>query len=159
MEIGQRLVRAIIEGESQEQTEAELTARALLAVEILSATRMRADTLRGKEWSQFLDQPTAQAKASWLEHRKMLWIRKASDKVAVSKTFPQLVRLFESASSLAVGACAIPICLIPQASCEGLAKKVQRLYDNRLENDFIAWLLGGFLALFPGAFFQSCLQP
>lgn len=140
MEIGHRLVRAIIEGESQTQTESELTARALLAVEILSAGRKRADTLRGKEWSQFLDQSSAQEKAAWLERRNMPWTRKTSDKVRVSETFLKLVKLFEAASSLAVGASGIPICMIPQMNCAGLVKNIRRLYGGRLGNDFITWL-------------------
>ena len=140
VEIGQQLLRAIIEGTPHNQTEAELTARALLAVEILSAGRMRADTLRGKQWSEFLNQPSAQAKARWLEIQKMPWARKSSDKVEVSQTFPKLVKLFESASSLAVGAGAIPICLIPQAGCPKLAKTIQQLYGHKLTPDFIAWL-------------------
>ncbi|MDQ6630762.1 MAG: hypothetical protein M3Y82_03275 [Verrucomicrobiota bacterium] len=139
VEIGHRLVRAIIEGESQTQTESELTARALLAVEILSAGRKRVDTLRGKEWSQFLDQSSAQEKATWLERRNMPWTRKTSDKVRVSATFLKLVSLFEAASSLAVGANGIPICLLPRINCAGLAKNIQRLYNGRLGNDFITW--------------------
>ncbi len=141
VEIGQQLVRAIIEGTSHTQIETELTSRALLAVEILSAGRMRADTLRGKQWSDFLNQPSAQEKARWLEIQKMPWSRKTSGKVSISATFLRLVRLFESASSLAVGAGAIPICLIPQAGCYKLAKTIQQLYRNRLGTDFIAWLV------------------
>ena len=140
VEIGERLVRAVIEGTSHAQAEAELTSRALLMVEILSAGRKRADTLRGKEWSEFLNQPTAQEKARWLERRNLSWTRKVSDKVRVSATFPDLVKLFELASSLAVGAGSIPICLIPQSNCAGLAKKLQQLYGTRLNDDFIAWL-------------------
>jgi hypothetical protein len=140
VEIGERLVRAVIEGASHAQAEAELTSRALLMVEILSAGRKRVDTLRGKEWNEFLNLPGAQKKARWLEHRNLSWTRKVSGKVRVSATFPDLVKLFESASSLAVGAGAIPICLIPQAKCAGLAKRLQQLYGNRLHADFIAWL-------------------
>ena len=147
VEIGQQLVRAIIEGTPHNQTEAELTSRALLAVEILSAGRKRVDTLRGKQWSDFLNQPGAQAKATWLELQKLPWARKTSDKVAASKTFPKLVKRFESASSLAVGAGAIPICLIPQAGCPKLAKAIQRLYGNKLKPDFIDWLAASELPL------------
>lgn len=140
VEIGQRLVRAIIEGASQAQAEAALTSRALLMVEILAAGRKRVDTLRGGEWSEFLNQPSAQDKARWLERRNLSWTRKVSDKVRVSGTFPKLVEQFESASSLAVGAGAIPICLIPQSKCAGLAKGLQQLYGNRLNQEFLAWL-------------------
>jgi hypothetical protein len=140
VEIGERLVRAVIEGASHAKAEAELTARALLMVEILSASRKSVDTLRGVEWSDFLNQPDAQAKARWLERRNLSWTRKVSDKLLVSATFPKLVKLFEAASSLSVGAGAIPICLIPQASCHKLAKTVQALYRKRLSPDFVAWL-------------------
>ena len=140
VEIGERLVLAVIEGASHAQAEVELTSRALLMVEILSAGRKRVDTLRGKEWSEFLNQPSAQEKACWLERRNLSWTRKVSDKVRVSKTFPKLVKLFEAASSLAVGAGAIPICLIPQAKCAGLAKRLHQLYGSRLNADFVVWL-------------------
>ena len=140
IEIGQRLVRAIIGGESHAQSEAELTERALLAVEILSAQRSRVDTLRGLEWKEFLNLANAQEKARWLERHNIPWVRQTSGKVKVSATFPRLTALFESASSLSVGAGAIPICLIPQVKCEQLAKKVQRLYRGALGADFVAWL-------------------
>ncbi|MCW5553404.1 MAG: hypothetical protein KIS67_14740 [Verrucomicrobiae bacterium] len=140
VEIGQQLVRATIEGASHAQAEAELTSRALLMVQILSAGRKRVDTLRGDEWSEFLNQPSALEKAHWLERRNLSWTRKVSDKVRVSTTFPKLVKRLESASSLAVGAGAIPICLIPQSKCARLAKSLQQLYGNRLNADFVAWL-------------------
>ena len=138
--VGRRLVNAIIGGESHAQSEAELTERALLAVEILSAQRSRTDTLRGLEWKELLNQESAQEKARWLERHNIPWVRQTSGKVKISGTFRVLTGLFESASSLAVGAGAIPICLIPQAKCEQLARKVQRLYRGALGADFIAWL-------------------
>jgi len=143
VELGQRLVRAIMEGESPTQTERELTSRALLAVEILSSARLRADTLRGRQWSEFLNQLTAQDKASWLESLRTPWTRKAVKKVAVSANFPRLVKIFEANSSLSVGASGIPICLIPQASCAELSKNIQQLYGDRLDLEFIAWLASG----------------
>lgn len=140
VEIGEQLVRAVIEGASHAQAEAELTSRALLMVEILSAGRKRVDTLRGKEWSEFLNQASAQEKARWLERRNLSWKRKSSGKVSVSKTFPKLIKEIKAASSMAAGASEIPVCLIPQSNCEAFSKNLQRLYGNRLQQNFADWL-------------------
>jgi hypothetical protein len=140
VEIGEQLIRAAIKGASYAQAEEELTSRALLMVEILSAGRKQVDTLRGTEWSEFLNKRDAQEKAHWLEQRDLAWTRKSSDKIPATATFKKLVNQFESASSLAVGADGIPICLIPQSKCAALAKNIQQLYRNRIKIDFIKWI-------------------
>ncbi|MGH8248551.1 MAG: hypothetical protein ACREUU_19205 [Gammaproteobacteria bacterium] len=140
LDIGRRLVRAVIEGESHVEVEAALSARALVAVEILAAQRKRPDTLRGVEWRQFLDKATAQEKSSWLESRAMPWGRKVAQKVAVSSTFPWLVNVVKEFCSLAVGAATIPMCLVPQHKSAALAGRIQELYRGALSNDFVHWL-------------------
>lgn len=140
VEFGRALVRALIERSSAKQAEDELTKRALMVVEILSAQRSHDDTLTDQEWKHFLDQPTAQARAAWLENKRTSWQRKSSGKVRVSRTFPRLIKVFKSASSLSVGAGGIPICLIPQSECAKLARKVQQLYQGSIADDVVSWL-------------------
>lgn len=140
VDIGRELLRAIVDGEPQADKETELTRRALLAVEVLSAQRVSTDTLRGEEWRRLLEQSGVQNRARWLERRNMAWVRKVSEKVRVSDSFPRLVRLFESGSAIAVGARGIPICLIPQARVVELGRNLGALYGDALAHDFRNWL-------------------
>ena len=139
-EQGRNLLKAVIEGREPAEARREIELRALKAIEILAAQRQRTDTLRGSEWQDFLLQGDAAAKAVWLERRNMSWVRKAAEKVPVSRTFNRLVALVEKAGSVAVGASGVPICLLPSASLRAFAGKLARLYRGALDDEFLRWL-------------------
>lgn len=98
------------------------------------------DTLRGAEWQDFFSQSTAAAKAAWLEQRNMPWVRKAADKVEVSRTFNRLVKLFEKAGCVALGASGIPMCLLPASKLPAFSAGLARLYRQKMSEDFMRWL-------------------
>jgi len=140
IELGKRLLKAIIEGVPSYDAERELTDRVLLAVEILARRRIRRDTLRDSEWAELLRQEKASAKANWLERKNMPWSRRAGVKVHTSDTFLQLVAVVARANPLSVGAGDIPICLIPAQNVQSLGSAIQELYGFGLNKDFMTWL-------------------
>lgn len=138
--LGKRLLKAIIEGVPSIDEERELKERVLLAVEILASRRTRRDTLRDSEWTELLNQEKAIAKASWLERRNTPWTRRAGAKVLTSATFLKLVAVMAAANPISVGAGDIPICLIPARNVQLLGAAIQQLYGSGLNKDFVTWL-------------------
>jgi hypothetical protein len=117
-----------------------LIQKAITMVKILADTRKRRDTLRGEEWSEFLEAGTGNDKADWLTRKQMSWQKKRAGKVETTDTFQRLVELFEFVQTISVGASDIPICLIPQTERPNLAKRISDLYGDLIDPQFIKWL-------------------
>ncbi len=131
-----RLIQHILQGASTKDDRARLTYRALQMSVILSQQRQRASTLDGEQWSEFLGLQTVTQKVALLERHPMSWSRKATGKVAVSRTFSRLVEIFQRIGSLSVGAKDIPICLIPQHIRPLLLNELDNLYSSGLIEEF-----------------------
>jgi len=138
LEEGRRLVRRILENTPPDDSCEKLTRKALAITEILAAQRQRVDTLRGKQWAEFLDLETAKQKATWLQQNRMDWSKKVS--IRTTETFQILSRLFQGVDAVFVGANNIPLCLIPHHAREALSSNISDLYDGLIAAEFIEWV-------------------
>ncbi|MBI1877592.1 MAG: hypothetical protein HYR94_05070 [Chloroflexi bacterium] len=147
LEEGQSLVNCILADALIRDPYEKLTQKAIAIVEILSAQRQRIDTLREKLWAEFLALESTGQKAIWLEQNRMNWSRKGADKVIVTDTFQNLVRLFQEIGCLSVGAKDIPLCLIPHHQRKSLADSLSNLYSGSIATEFIDWVTSSDLPL------------
>jgi hypothetical protein len=138
LEEGRRLVRCILENTSPDDSYEKLTRKALTITEILAAQRRSVDTLRGKQWAEFLDLETADRKATWLEQNRMDWSKTIS--IRTTETFQSLFRLFQEVGPVSVGANNIPLCLIPRHAREVLSSNISALYGDLIAAEFIEWV-------------------
>lgn len=138
LEEGQRLIRCILENTSPDDSYEKLTRKALTITEILAAQRQSVDTLRGKQWAEFLNLETADQKATWLEQNRMNWSKTIS--IGTTETFRGLFRLFQEVDPVSVGANNIPLCLIPRHGREVLSSNISDLYGDFIAVEFIEWV-------------------
>ena len=126
------LIKCIIDGSDYDDELQVLLKKGLTLVEILSADRKRADTFKALEWTTFLELTSGQKKAEWLSQaeNKQIWKKKASDKVAVSKTFKELLTEIQKLNCLSIGAKEIPICLIDKGNIPNLTKLLLSIYPK-----------------------------
>jgi len=135
---GQRLVRCILENTSPDDSYEKLTRKALTITEILAAQRQSIDTLRGKQWAEFLNLDTADQKASWLEQKRMEWSKTIA--IRTTETFQGLLRLIQEVGPVSVGANNIPLCLIPHRAREVLSSSISAFYGDLIAVEFIEWV-------------------
>ena len=140
IEEGRQLIKGIMSKAAIDDPRMALTRKALTITEILAAQRQSVDTLRDKQWAKLLELETVSQKADWLEQNRMAWSKKSAGKVAVTKSFKNLIGLFQKADSLSVGAKDIPLCLIPGPARKKLALNLSKLYGDSLSPQFIQWL-------------------
>ncbi|MBE7468611.1 MAG: hypothetical protein DPW09_11345 [Anaerolineae bacterium] len=140
LEEGQRLVKCILGNTLIDDSYEKLTQKALTIIEILSEQRQRIDTLRQKQWAEFLNLETSGQKAIWLEQNQVKWSKKGADKVVITQTFKRLSRLFQEVGCLSIGAKDIPLCLIPPQQCQKLAEGLMALYGSSISAEFIKWI-------------------
>jgi hypothetical protein len=138
LEEGRRLVRRILENTPPDDSYEKLTRKALAITEILAAQRQRVDTLRGKQWAEFLDLEAANQKATWLQQNRMGWSKRVT--IRTTETFQILSRLFQGVGAVFVGANNIPLCLIPHHAREVLSSNISDLYDGLIAAEFIEWV-------------------
>lgn len=135
-----QVVKCVIEGTLLHQSYEFLAQKAIIMVKILADTRKRLDTLRGDEWSEFLQLDTGNDKVNWLVQKQMGWKKKRASKVETTETFQRLTELFEFVQTISVGASDIPICLIPQSERLNLATRISSLYGDLIDPKFVKWL-------------------
>ncbi|MCK6625724.1 MAG: hypothetical protein L6R45_11185 [Anaerolineae bacterium] len=140
LEEGQRLVKCILENTLIDDSYEKLTQKALTITEILSEQRQRIDTLRQKQWTEFLNLETSGQKAIWLEQNQVKWSKKGADKVVITQTFKRLSQLFQEIGCLSIGAKDIPLCLILPHQCQKLAEGLMALYGSSISAEFIKWI-------------------
>ncbi|GIK41707.1 MAG: hypothetical protein BroJett011_55400 [Chloroflexota bacterium] len=140
LEEGQQLVKCILGNTLINDPYEKLTQKALTITEILSAQRQRIDTLREKQWTEFLNLETLAQKTAWLEQNGVKWSKKGADKVAVTQTFQRFIRLFSEIGCLSVGAKDIPLCLIPYHQASKLAEGILALYGSTISVKFVEWI-------------------
>lgn len=140
LEEGQRLTKCIVGNTLIDDSYEKLTQKALTITEILSAQRQRIDTLREKQWTEFLNLETLAQKAAWLEQKQIKWSKKGADKVLVTQTFQSLTRLFQQIGCLSIGAKDTPLCIIPHHQRQKLADSLLALYGSSIPAKFIEWI-------------------
>ncbi|MCJ7767810.1 hypothetical protein MUP79_05430 [Candidatus Bathyarchaeota archaeon] len=138
----QRLVKCILEDTCKDDAYRRLAQKALMMTEILAEKRRQLDTLRGKQWAEFLELETANDRAAWLEDEKnrMDWSKKRATKVRVTRTFEILFDRFQQIQGISVGAKDIPLCLVPHDAREDLAEIISAVYHHFVTNEFLEWL-------------------
>lgn len=126
------LIKCIIDGSNYDNELQVLLKKGLTLVEILSRDRKRTDTFKALEWTTFLDITSGQKKADWLSkaENKQIWKKKDSDKVAVSKTFKELLTEIQKLDCLSIGAKEIPICLFDKDNIPNLTKLLRSIYPQ-----------------------------
>lgn len=146
LEEGRLLVRRVLENASTDNPCERLTRKALTLTEILAAQRRCVDTLREKQWAEFLNLETADEKAAWLEQEQnyMAWSKKRASKVQVTETIKSLFGLFRQTEPfqicISIGARDIPLCLVSRYMRENLAETLSSLYGGSVTTEFIEWV-------------------
>jgi len=142
----QFLMRCVLEGASTGGPYRKLTRKVLTLTEILAAQRRHVDTLRGKQWAEFLGLETVGQRATWLEQERnrMAWSKKRASKVPVTETFKGLFKLFRrtdpTQTCISVGARSIPLCLVPRYMRRNLAESISTLYAGSVTTEFVEWI-------------------
>jgi hypothetical protein len=124
------LIKCLIDGSNYDDELEVLLQKGLALVQILSGDRKKRDTFRTIEWTTFLEITSGQKKAKWLSELKdkQIWQKKASDKVAVSDTFKQLLTNIQKINCLSIGARDIPISLIDTANVSNFMRLLESIY-------------------------------
>lgn len=107
-----KIVRGIMIGENYDEVVNNLIGKDLKLVEILSNGRRKHDTLYDSQWKAFLK---AHDSAKWLIDNAddMIWQKKFSEKINVSKSFIKLRDRMLNFGCTNIGAKDFPICLVP----------------------------------------------
>jgi hypothetical protein len=135
-----QVTRCVLESHLPCDSQEVLFRKAVAVVNILAEGRKRSDTLRGAEWSEFLELDTGERKVAWLTRKQLGWQKKRASKVETTVTFQGLTELFASIQTVSVGASDIPICLIPGTERRELATRMLNLYSDSIAPEFIRWL-------------------
>lgn len=135
-----QVVKYILENNFSHQSYELLAHKAMTMVEILAGGRTHVDTLRGDEWSAFLELKTDDEKAGWLTKKQMQWQKKRASKVKTTDTFQRLLEQFSLVESISVGASGIPICLVAQDERQKFASQISKLYGDLIDSQFTTWL-------------------
>ena len=130
-----KLIKSIFDQTDTEKPIKTLIDKGTALVQILSNERKRVDTFRGNEWDNFLDAGSGLQKAKWLWKyaTHLIWQKKSSDKVNISKTFKKLLTQVQKLNCLSVGAKEIPICLVPENKMTDFKNILKALYPTQKE--------------------------
>ncbi|MBW8050073.1 MAG: hypothetical protein FVQ77_06985 [Cytophagales bacterium] len=132
------LLKAIIDGNNHSDAFEALKKKGLSLVRILAKERKRIDTLKGKQWDEFLDAVTGKDRAEWLATDDVVqkWKRKRSGKVNVTRNFDKLSGKIKKIDCISIGAKEIPICLISKDELREFVKIFKTIYGKDV-GDFI----------------------
>jgi hypothetical protein len=130
-----KLIKCILNETDTEKPLKSLIEKGAMLVKILSNDRKRVDTLKNTEWDNFLKIGSGLQKAKWLlqNAKDLIWKKKQSEKVKVSKTFKKLLAQVQKLNCLSVGAKEIPICLVPDTKIVDLANIFKSTYLKQTE--------------------------
>ena len=128
------LIRSVFNGLDSGAARDALIAKGTRLVALLAGARKRVDTLRGEEWDEFRESITAVEKVDFIErnHAGLVWNKKSAEKVAVTRTYAQLLASTIALDCLSVGANGIPICLIPSNKIGRLVEVFRATYGEEL---------------------------
>lgn len=139
-------IRQILNGEDTASTAKSLKDKAIRMVEILSDSRKKKDTLKGREWKTLLD---SKKRTTWLvRHYKEEWQKKTSGKVCVSDTFKLLKSKVRTLSAVPITARDLPLCIVPQCNLALLKAWMMETYKGLdvsfdLKKDLaLVWITG-----------------
>jgi hypothetical protein len=156
IEMSLNLIRYLIEKDERYNTVEKLENKGLSLVHILSEERRTYDTFRGNEWDFFLGLKSSLEKVDWIKNltTKQIWKKKTATKVAMTKTFKQLLENTVALNCLSIGAKDIPICLLVNGNIKEFASLLKTNYNNTSIHDIanaiynkntpllIVWLTG-----------------
>lgn len=145
-EDGLVFIRQILNGEDTSLTVNTLKDKAVKMVEILSNSRKKKDTLKGKEWNELLK---SNNRPSWLvQNYKEKWQKKSSVKVLVSGTFKLLKSKIKKLAVVPITAKDLPFCVVPKQKLPSLKSWIKDTY-NGLDVSFdlnkdlaLVWITG-----------------
>lgn len=133
------LVRNILLSEDVTNSREKIENKVLRTVGILSLERKRADVLRAAEWTELYAQKSGIGKVNWLIKKAMPWNKKTGIKT-LTPSFNKLLNAVNSSGVVAIGSKEMPICIIPNKQRKLFASKVQSIYKERVDADFLGWL-------------------
>lgn len=124
-----KIIRGLIDGSSIETATNILIDKDLKLVKLLSDDRKTNDTLRGDQWDQLL---AASKPEEWLSTytRSLVWKKKTSDKVLVSKSFKTLLNSVMGYNCRTIGSKDLPICIIPADMLSTFENLLKNLYPK-----------------------------
>ena len=142
-----KIIRGLIDGSDIEAATNSLIDKDLKLVKLLSDDRRINDTLRGEQWNRLL---AASKPEEWLSTytRSLVWKKKISDKVLVSKSFKTLLNSVMRYNCRTIGGKDLPICIIPTdklPTFENLLKNLYPKLDIIIKKDrplAIVWITG-----------------
>lgn len=141
-----KVIRGILANTDITVSVNNLIHKSLRLIEILSEGKKGNKTLKGKEWSTYLN---CLDRANWMiENSDMVWSKKTSNKVNAPDRIKKLIPQAISLSLGTIGASDIPICLIPQnrvAEFENVLKSYYPKLKFRLPDDkplAVVWITG-----------------
>ena len=151
----QLLLRAILENNPTREIGIRLQQKALNMTRALAENRRCVDTLRGEQWTEFLDLETSSDKVQWLaqEQNRIDWSKKRAGKVEVTETFQRLRWIFQPSEEprqfevISVGAGDIPLCLIPRHALTDFAESLVNIYGQSIAAEFVGWISSSDLPL------------
>ena len=133
------LIANLIRGKNNQEIVDTIVNKNLEVVNLLSSNRKRKDTLRGNEWSEFLDFKSSIDRLYWIEKKDLDWKKKNSGKVTITPSFAKLLEISKKFNTISVGAGDIPICLIPPKSRKYFVKELKNIYGDSLDGNFLEW--------------------
>ena len=130
-----KLIRCLLDQTDSHKQLQSLIDKGTTLVQILSDERKRLDTFKGDEWHQFLNSGSGLQKAKWIWEyaTHLIWQKKSSDKVNVSRTFKKLLTQVQKLNCLSIGAKEIPICIVPENKIADLTILLKTLYPIQKE--------------------------
>jgi hypothetical protein len=137
IEMSLNLILSLIEKNEPCNTVEILENKGLSLVHILSDERKTLDTFRGNEWDLFLKLKSGLEKVDWIKNLKteQIWKKKTASKVAMTKTFKQLLENTVALNCLSIGAKDIPICLVVNGNIREFASLLKANYsDSSIHN-------------------------
>jgi len=140
-------IKSVLLGKINKDAQNIIEKKALKLTTFLASKRKAADGILSPiEWEQLSEIHESQDIANWLLKKGMSWRKKVS--IPTTQTFIDLLSTISSLNVSAVCSKEMPFCLLSTEQRRILAKKVQVIYKNKLNKEFISWLGGDSKPLF-----------
>ena len=142
-----RIIKGILSATDYSTELNSLKQKGIQMVVSLANLRKHKNTIMNKGWIELLINPDP---ATYINsaHRSLIWQKKITEKVQVSKTFPILFAKTMALGCYTIGAKDLPICLVPNHKLSLFKEILDELYPN-LEFDIdwtnplaIVWITG-----------------
>ncbi len=140
-------IKSVLLGQEDIQAKKIIEEKAIGLTSFLAFKRKATgEILSPDEWKQLAGLEKSEDIAEWLIHKGMPWKKKVSIPTTLS-----FIKLMTSITSLKVNAvCSkeIPFCLLSTKQREALVPILEKIYNDKLDNNFIGWLKSSLKPLF-----------